>query len=114
VLAANHNMSQFDLFQFFGCWFHQDCLEDASSWQDVARQFITVEGPDSATAAATAILALARSRSNDQELSAALLQLGCFYIPDQGVQSWLIELAQELRQLAANNSFKPNPLRGSA
>jgi hypothetical protein len=113
VLAASHVMSQPDLSQFFGCWFHQDCLEDADSWQGVARQFVATEGAAAADSTATAIMELARSNPSDHELSAALARLGSFYIPEHGIQAWLVALAQELQQLAANNSFKPNPLRGS-
>jgi hypothetical protein len=107
-------MSQPDLSQFFGCWFHQDCLEDAGSWQGVVRQFVAIEGAAAADSTAAAVLALAGSAKSDHELSVVLAQLGSFYIPERGVQAWLMGLAQELQQLAANNSFKPNPLRGSA
>jgi len=105
------------LSHLFGAYFHQDWTLDAPSWKHVVRQYLKDEGSAAGDLAADAAFTLADSALSDQDLAAHIAKLGCYYWPGgtQAFRPWLKSLALELRiHSAANNSFKPNPLRGSA
>ncbi len=97
-------MSQVNLEQFFGGWFHQDWQRDAPTWQGVVQLYARSDGSSAARSASDAVFALVLSESNDTALATKLATLGCEYWPGsaQDVRSWLTALGFELRQASGS------------
>jgi hypothetical protein len=96
--------------QFFGCYFHQDWDLEAADWPQIVDNFVVDVQPNRLESLARDIDEF-RSRGTDDELHAALLNMGGFYDPrpDTTYKSWLGEVASRLRQhaAAAENSDPP-------
>lgn len=80
------------LFQFFGCYFHQDWPVDYDSWDSAIDAFVKSEPSESIRAAKLELEQILDSGCSESEVLDILLQLGCYYDPtgdDTNVFSWL-------------------------
>ncbi|QSX41389.1 contact-dependent growth inhibition system immunity protein [Shewanella cyperi] len=100
--------SKAELSQFFGAYFHQDWVDEHSSWEQVAEHYAKDSGPLLTRLVASAVAKLSEAPISEKELSAQVQALGCYYWPgtDEGYRSWLRELAAHMLVLAANHSLQ--------
>jgi hypothetical protein len=83
----------------FSAYFHQDCLVDDRSGDDVVRRFLRKEHPQVVEEARCALRELLSSSLDEEELLATLDRLGSFYDPRPGglsVRAWLEHVEQLL------------------
>ena len=82
-------------------------------WFEIVAWYRLENGVEQARAVACElkkVLCLARGEA---QVSEALRDYGCAYVPSGNVRHWLIRLERKLKRRASpNNSFKPNTLRG--
>ena len=90
--------SKNNLMQFFGAYFHQDCMLEDPSWEAVVDRYIndsdqalielTASGIDELLEKNTGVAALEKSMVSE---------LGCYYLPARKhLLSWLSEIKQRL------------------
>ncbi len=87
------------LFQFFGCYFHQDWPVDYESWDPAIADFVKSEPPESIRAAQFELEQILNSGCSESEVLELLLQLGCYYDPTAdgtNVFSWLQDVRRKL------------------
>lgn len=88
--------------QFFGDYFHQDCLLDDPSWMTIVLRYRVESGAAVARAIADEIRVLISGAHSEETLESFLFdELGCYYTPrpDLGgprVSEWLASLSTEL------------------
>ena len=98
-----------DLEHFFGAYFHQDWIDEHSSWQEVVAVYVRHVGSTQAMAIAHGIEQLVLSSISNDELSKLLQhQFGCYYWPGSNaeIRPWFNEVAAYILGLPANKSFK--------
>src|SRR5450830_1778873 len=101
--SVEHKLSQ-----FFGAYFHQDWLEDASTWEDVAEHYAKNSDKPSIKLIALEIEKLSKVDIADSELFESVQQMGCFYFAGSATnfRFWLKELANHMHKLANRMQVK--------
>lgn len=79
--------------KFFGAYFHQDWVDDHSTWQDVVKNYVDDVGEGESRALHELLeFDLVRSDVSEQELGEKLSNWGCYYDPraeGMTVRDWL-------------------------
>jgi hypothetical protein len=85
------------LAQFLGGYFHQDFMLDHESWQGVVAQFRADASPAELARVQAELDQLINRQLGEDQLSEALLDLGCFLLPVSfSFAEWLEQLRSEL------------------
>jgi CdiI immunity protein len=85
---------------FFGCYFHQDFLDEFSSWQDAVQRFMNENSSDVIRATLFELNELRGSELDDDALSKVVFALSCYYAPRLGgitMASWLGHVSDTMR-----------------
>ena len=87
------------LFQFFGCYFHEDWSIDYASWEAAVDDFVQSEPAESIRAAQMELKQLLDSGYSESKVWDILFELGCYYNPtnnDTNVFNWLQDIRKRL------------------
>jgi hypothetical protein len=90
--------------QFFGGYFHQDCLLDDPNWEAIVQRYREDEGETTACVIAGEIRALVAESTSEEALATHLFQeLGCYYSPRPDIggpifSAWLGSVCAELEK----------------
>lgn len=103
--SAEHQLSQ-----FFGAYFHQDWVEDSSTWENVAEHYAKNSDKSSIKLIAQELEKLSKVDIADAELFESVHEMGCFYFAGSATnfRLWLKELANHMHKLANRMQVKIN------
>ncbi len=94
-------MNQYHILgQILASHFHQDWPVESGSYESVMREIRHSTSREAIAIAVAEIGDLLGSRRSEEELAAALLNLGCYFAPSSmglDTREWLVSLRKELR-----------------
>ena len=89
---------------FFSANFHEDCLEDYGTWQEIVDQYAADFDAETIKATVGELQCFLEKPQSDEELREKLLRkLGCYYAPPGPAaltRPWLEEVLTRLRASA--------------
>ena len=92
------------LHNFFAAYFHEDCLDDYATWQEIVENFARDVDVETVKTTIDELQSFLAKPQSDEELSSVLFRkLGCYYSPPGPAvltRSWLEDVLTHLRESA--------------